>query len=74
MKGETNRFKTENGGKTLSELKNEREGQRFSTEKLLKSRYLENYQPDFAKIILSKPAYTISEAIETLERTLKGDI
>ncbi|WP_181995699.1 hypothetical protein [Clostridium sp. AM58-1XD] len=58
----------------MSELKSEREDQKFSTGKLLKSRYLAKYQPDFAKIILSKPAYTISEAIETLERTLKGDI
>ena len=58
----------------MSESKREKGDQEYSTEKLLNSRYLEHYQPDFAKIILSKPAYTISEAIETLERTLKGEI
>lgn len=45
---------------------------RYATEKLLKSRYLAGYQPDFAKVILTKPAYSVAEAIETLEKALKG--
>ncbi len=45
---------------------------RYSTEKLLKSRYLAGYQPDFAKVILTKPAYSVAEAIEALEKALKG--
>lgn len=45
---------------------------RYATEKLLKSRHLAGYQPDFAKVILTKPAYSVSEAIEVLEKALKG--
>ena len=45
---------------------------RYSAEKLLKSRYLAGYQPDFAKVILTKPAYSVAEAIEALEKALKG--
>ena len=37
-----------------------------------KSRHLAAYQPDFARVILTEPEYTISGAIDALERALKG--
>lgn len=45
---------------------------KYSTDKLLKSCSLAAYQPDFAKVILKDPEYTISGAIEALEKALKG--
>ena len=45
---------------------------RYRTEKLLKSRYLAGYQRDFAKVILTEPAYSISEARALLNNILKG--
>lgn len=45
---------------------------RYRTEKLLKSRYLAGYQRDFAKVILTGPAYSIPEAKALLDRVLKG--
>ena len=48
------------------------EEKKYSTEKLLKSRCLAAYQPDFARVILTEPEYTISGAIDALERELKG--
>ena len=44
------------------------EEKKYSTEKLLKSRRL----PDFARVILKEPEYTISEAVDALETALKG--
>ena len=44
----------------------------YPTEKLLKSKQLAGYQPDFARVILTEPEYTISGAIDALERALKG--
>lgn len=57
--------------KTKAE-ENMNQGQKYPTEKLLKSKYLKKYQPDFAKVILTKPAYSISEAIEILDKKLRG--
>lgn len=48
------------------------EEKKYSTEKLLKSRRFAGYQPDFARAILTEPEYTISGAIDALERALKG--
>ena len=45
---------------------------RYATEKLLKSSHLKEYQPDFARVILKEPEYTISEAVDALETALKG--
>ena len=49
-----------------------RDGQKYSTSKLLKSKHLAGYQRDFARVILTEPEYTISGAIDALERALKG--
>ncbi len=46
---------------------------KYPTEKLLKSRHLQEYQKDFAKVILAEPEYTISEAKGVLDRVLKGE-
>ena len=48
------------------------EEKKYSTEKLLKSSRLAAYQPDFARVILKEPEYTISEAVDALETALKG--
>lgn len=48
------------------------EESKYSTDKLLKSRHLAAYQPDFARVILTEPEYTISEAVDALETALKG--
>ena len=47
---------------------------RYSTEKLLRSKSLAGYQKDFARVILTKPEYTIEEAKAALDAVLKkGD-
>lgn len=43
----------------------------YSTERLLKSKALAGYQQDFAKVILTKPYYTIPEARAALDAVLK---
>lgn len=48
------------------------EEKKYSTEKLLKSHRFAGYQPDFARVILKEPEYTISEAVDALETALKG--
>lgn len=56
-------------------LPQEQSGQkekRYLTEKLLKSKHLSGYQPDFARVILTEPAYSISEARAALDKALKG--
>lgn len=44
----------------------------YPTEALLKSKALAEYQPDFARAILTKPAYSVREAKEILDKYLKG--
>ncbi|MCI9591587.1 MAG: hypothetical protein HFG42_13770 [Lachnospiraceae bacterium] len=46
------------------------EEKKYPTNKLLKSRHLAGYQQDFAKVILTEPEYSISEAVETLDKEL----
>ena len=55
-----------------SKEQDQQKEKRYSTEKLLKSRYLAGYQPDFARVILTKPAYSLSEAKTALDKALKG--
>lgn len=45
---------------------------KYPTNKLLKSKQLSGYQPDFAKAILTDPEYSIKEARRELNRRLKG--
>ena len=45
---------------------------KFPTGKLLKSKHLAAYQPDFARVILTEPAYSVSGAKEALDAALKG--
>lgn len=44
----------------------------YPTEALLKSKALAGYQPDFARALLTKPAYTVREAKDVLDKYLKG--
>lgn len=44
----------------------------YPTEALLKSKALAGYQADFARTLLTKPAYSIREAKEILDKYLKG--
>ncbi len=48
-----------------------RDGQKYPTSKLLKSRHLAGYQRDFARVILTEPEYTIEEARKLLDERLK---
>lgn len=43
---------------------------RYATEKLLKSSHLKEYQPDFARVILTEPEYSVEEARAALEAVL----
>ena len=45
---------------------------KYPTAKLLKSKALSGYQQDFARVILSKPEYTIEDAKAALDKVLKG--
>lgn len=45
---------------------------KYPTERLLRSRHLAGYQKDFAKAILTEPAYSISEAKAVLDKVMKG--
>ena len=45
---------------------------KYPTERLLRSGHLAGYQKDFAKAILTEPAYSISEARAALDKALKG--
>lgn len=43
----------------------------YQTERLLRSKALAGYQQDFARVILTKPCYTIKEAKAALDAVLK---
>lgn len=45
---------------------------RYPTAALLNSKALSGYQRDFAKVLLTKPDYTLREAQDILERFFKG--
>lgn len=45
----------------------------YPTEKLLKSKHLSKYQPDFARAILTEAAYSISGAKAALDSILKNE-
>lgn len=44
----------------------------YPTEALLKSKALAGYQQDFARTLLTKPAYTVQEAKAVLDKYCKG--
>jgi len=44
----------------------------YPTEALLKSKALAGYQQDFARTLLTKPAYTVREATAILDKYCKG--
>lgn len=45
----------------------------YSTEALLSSKALSGYQRDFAKALLTKPAYTVREAKQILDKYSKKE-
>ncbi|MDE7261884.1 MAG: hypothetical protein K2N78_07505 [Oscillospiraceae bacterium] len=55
----------------MSEPKNKAE-KTYPTADLLRSKALAGYQQDFARSILTKPAYSVREAKEVLDKYLKG--
>ena len=55
-----------NKEKKIQEIK------QYPTEKLLKSKALSGYQPDFARVILKEPEYSVEEAKAALEQALKS--
>ena len=46
----------------MSEEKKKAQEKKYKTEKLLKSSHLANYQPDFARAVLTEPEYTVKGA------------
>ena len=44
----------------------------YPTEDLLRSKALSGYQQDFARALLTKPAYTLQEAKTILDKYSKG--
>lgn len=58
--------------KIFTETPHKKEGQKYSTSKLLKSKHLAGYQRDFARVILTESEYTIEEAKKLLDEKLKG--
>lgn len=55
-----------------NEVKKTVKEKRYPASRLLKSKALAGYQTDFARAILTKPEYTIKEAIKALDAVLKG--
>lgn len=49
-----------------------RSGTVYPTDVLLKSKALSIYQQDFAAVLLTKPAYTLKEAREVLDKFFQG--
>ena len=45
---------------------------RYPTAALLNSKALAGYQQDFAKVLLTKPEYTLQEAKAVLDKFFKG--
>lgn len=58
---------------TSKRLKDEPEtaARKYATAKILKSKAFAGYQQDFLKVILREPEYTLDEAKELVEKTLK---
>ena len=46
----------------------------YRTEKLLKSKALAGYEKDFARVILTKPEYTVEDAKAALDAVLKKGV
>lgn len=55
----------------MSDTKNKTE-KTYPTEALLNSKALAGYQPDFARALLTRSAYTVREAKDVLDKYLKG--
>jgi hypothetical protein len=46
---------------------------KYNTARLLRSKALSGYQQDFARVILTAPEYTLSEAFAALDAVLKKE-
>ena len=57
----------------MVETKNKAE-KTYPTVALLKSKAFAGYQPDFARAILTKPAYTVREAAAILDKYCKRGV
>lgn len=55
----------------MSKSKNTESAPKFTRDRLLASRALAEYQPDFAAAILTKEEYTIDEAKAAIEAALQ---
>ena len=52
-------------------MKSKETESKYPVEAILKSKALSGYQPDFAKAILTEPAYTVEEAVAAIDKALK---
>lgn len=60
------------GSIAISQQKKLKKLKKYPTDKLLHSKVLSGYQPDFARVILQEPEYTIEDAKAALDKVLKG--
>lgn len=56
----------------MSQSKTKKTDVLYRTEDIIKSNKFKEYQQDFMRAILVKPAYTLSDAKRLLDRILKG--
>ena len=55
-------------------MKSKETESKYPVEAILKSKALSGYQPDFAKAILTEPAYTVEEAVAAIDKALKKEV
>lgn len=58
----------------MSKSKTTDSGVKYTRERLLRSKALAGYQPDFAAVILDKEEYTIEEAKAALDTALRKGV
>ena len=63
--------KTESKKPMPEKAPDEQAAKSYATEKLLKSKEFAGYQQDFARVILTKPEYTVEEAKKAIDAVLK---
>lgn len=58
----------------MSKKQEANEAVKYPTASLIKSKVLAKYQRDFVRVVLTKPEYTLEEAVEAIEGELKKEV
>jgi len=58
----------------MSKKQETNEAVKYTTDSLIKSKALAKYQRDFVRVVLTKPEYTLEEAVEAIEGELKKEV